>query len=265
MSQLIPYSQRSIGTKTVETVDARDLYAFLEIVKDYTSWVKAQIRRAQLIENEDFVLFTQKGESNGARGGNRPTSEYFLTFDAAKHVSMMSGSKKGREAREYFIACEKALQTQPESEGSILVRMAIAYERQEAMQRQLTQDMLTLQAQTIANQTKTLEALMQATRAETKADLALEDAHYMTLEDCIVKNGLLRQFPVSQWASYTTWLKQYCLQYALEIRKNPVVGKLWPDENAYPIPALAALIRHEQRKPRQLAMVPRAAGGRTHD
>ena len=260
MSELIPYLQRSIGSKAVETVDARDLHAFLEIGKDYTNWIKSQIRRAQLIENEDFVLFAQKGVK-----GNRPTKEYFLTFDAAKHISMISGSAKGREAREYFIACEKALQAQPESEGSILVRMAIAYERQEAMQRQLTQDMLTLQAQTITNQAKTLEALMQATRAETKADLALEDAHYMTLEDCIVKNGLLRQFPVGQWAGYTTWLKQYCLQYALEIRKNPVVGKLWPDENAYPIPALAALIRHEQRKPRQLAMVPRAAGGRTHD
>ncbi len=117
----------------------------------------------------------------------------------------------------------------------------------------------------IAQQAQTIEALMQATRAETKADLALEDAHYMTLEDCIVKNGLLRQFPVSQWSSYTTWLKQYCLQYVLEIRKNPVVGKLWPDENAYPIPALAALIRYEQRKPRQLAMVSRATGGSTHD
>ena len=117
----------------------------------------------------------------------------------------------------------------------------------------------------IAQQAQTIEALMQATRAETKADLALEDAHYMTLEDCIVKNGLLRQFPVSQWSSYTAWLKQYCLQYVLEIRKNPVVGKLWTDENAYPIPALAALIRYEQRKPRQLAMVSRAAGGQTHD
>ncbi len=62
MSQLIPYLQRSIGSKTIETVDARDLHAFLEISKDYTSWVKAQIRRAQLIENEDFVLFTQKGD-----------------------------------------------------------------------------------------------------------------------------------------------------------------------------------------------------------
>lgn len=42
--------------------------------------------------------------------GGRPAKEYYLSLDMAKHVAMVERNQKGREAREYFIACEKALQ-----------------------------------------------------------------------------------------------------------------------------------------------------------
>lgn len=235
MSQLIPYLQRSIGSKTIETVDARDLHAFLEIGKDYTSWIKAQIRRAQLIENEDFIWFTQKGESNGVRGGDRRSKECFLTFDAAKHVSMMSGSAKGREAREYFIACEKALQAQPESEGSVLVRLAIAYERQEALQRQMTQDMLALQAQTIATQAKTIEAHELATRA-------LEAQLWMTLRQYRYVNNLQRQLSDADLKAFATYLSGYCLENGIPVAAEPVADRVWGKENKYHVPTIAELL-----------------------
>ena len=67
---------------------------------------KEQIERCDLIEYQDFEVFTQKGEN---LQGGRPTSEYALSLDAAKEISMMSQCEKGKQARRYFIECEKKL------------------------------------------------------------------------------------------------------------------------------------------------------------
>lgn len=104
MNEVIKINQSFINQETVQTVNARELYDFLEVTKDYTSWIKDQIVRARLVENRDFIVFTQKGVNPS---GGRPTSEYHLTLEAGKHVSMMSNTDKGFEVRDYFIACEK--------------------------------------------------------------------------------------------------------------------------------------------------------------
>jgi anti-repressor protein len=93
-----------IGADQVQTVNARDLHAFLEIGKDFSTWMKAQIERARLQQGRDFEVFTQKGEN---LSGGRPATEYCLTLDAGKHIAMMSGTDKGFEVREYFIQCER--------------------------------------------------------------------------------------------------------------------------------------------------------------
>ena len=61
--------------------------------------MKAQIEPARLVENRDYVCFTQKGESNG-RGGDRRSIQYYLTIDAGKHIEMMSGIDKRFEVRD---------------------------------------------------------------------------------------------------------------------------------------------------------------------
>ena len=38
-----------------------------------------------------------------------PLIEYALTVDIAKELSMLSKTEKGKEARKYFIKCEKKL------------------------------------------------------------------------------------------------------------------------------------------------------------
>lgn len=53
-------------------VNARELHAFLEVGKDFSSWIKKQIERCDLVEYQDFEVFTQKG---GNLQGGRPTSE----------------------------------------------------------------------------------------------------------------------------------------------------------------------------------------------
>lgn len=98
--QLIQVNCSTIGTEVKQTVNARDLHLFLEVGKDFSSWVKVQIERARLVEDRDFIKLTQKGE-------RQISVDYHLTLEAGKHVSMMSNTDKGFEVRDYFIECEK--------------------------------------------------------------------------------------------------------------------------------------------------------------
>jgi len=104
MSVGIPIAQREIVGELTQTFNGRDLHADLEVGKDYNSWAKGQIKRAHLLENKDYVVFTQKGENPG---GGRPSVEYHFTIEAGKHIAMMSGTARGSEVREYFLACER--------------------------------------------------------------------------------------------------------------------------------------------------------------
>lgn len=97
-------------------------------------------------------------------------------------------------------------------------------------------------------------AELRATRAETKADMALADAHRMTIEEFVCANGLLRQFPETTWAAGAKWLGRFCGEWGLEIHKVPVPAKSWERENAYPIQALMAWQRHATRLRTQSAL-----------
>jgi hypothetical protein len=54
----------------------------------------------------DYIVFTQMGENPS---GGRPRQEYIISIDMAKELSMVEKTTKGREARKYFIECERRL------------------------------------------------------------------------------------------------------------------------------------------------------------
>lgn len=89
-------------------VSARELHAFLESKQEFANWIKSRIEKYGLVENQDYEVFDSfiKNPSGG-----RPLIEYALTVDAAKELSMVEGNERGKQARHYFIECEKALQT----------------------------------------------------------------------------------------------------------------------------------------------------------
>ena len=103
----IALTQSSIGGNAVQTVSARTLHASLEVAKDFSSWIKAQIKRADLIENTDYVKVAQKGELSAT---GQTSLEYHLTIEAGKNIAMLSGTVKGKEVRAYFIECERRVQ-----------------------------------------------------------------------------------------------------------------------------------------------------------
>ena len=175
---------------------------------------------------------------------------------------MMCGTTKGDEIRAYFLAREQqaiAFERQPPQvknpANQLIIDAVVRIDTLEQEQHQQRDMILAQQQALIASQTKAIEALEHAVHAEKTAELALEDAHRMTIEEFILKNGLFRQFPPSIWPSIAAWLKPFCRTYNLKIEKTPTPGKHWPDELSYPIRALAAWLEYETHKPRQIHLV----------
>lgn len=102
MEELIKITE-SNGKKAV---NARDLHEFLESKQDFSTWIKNRIDKYDLVENTDYVLLHNSVEQIS---GTKHRIDYVLTIDAAKELSMVEGNDKGKQARRYFIECEKTL------------------------------------------------------------------------------------------------------------------------------------------------------------
>jgi phage anti-repressor protein len=119
MHEIIPLQQQPLDGAAVSTVNARDLHAFLEVRRDFNTWIKQRIAKYGFVENQDYVCFddlrspgfgttSQEGvfpKSGENPLGGRPSKEYHLALDMAKELSMVQNNERGRQARQYFIAC----------------------------------------------------------------------------------------------------------------------------------------------------------------
>lgn len=103
-SGLVPVYVNEAGERLV---DARELYAFLEVGKDFSNWIKDRIKKYGFVENVDYITFAKNGET--ATGGYR-SQEYILKMDVAKEIAMVQNNDKGREVRQYFISIERRFQ-----------------------------------------------------------------------------------------------------------------------------------------------------------
>ncbi|WP_156851733.1 antA/AntB antirepressor family protein [Bartonella refiksaydamii] len=108
MNTLIEISEQIIDQETVQTVNARELHTFLKIGKRFATWITNRINQYEFEEGKDFILTLPK---IGKRK-NVISKEYHLTLDMAKELSMVERNEKGRQARRYFIECEKKLRNQ---------------------------------------------------------------------------------------------------------------------------------------------------------
>lgn len=127
MNALIPI--RHSGSKPA--VNARDLHAFLEIGKDFSTWIKSRIEDFGFVENQDFAIFPETGENPG-----RPRIEYALSLDMAKELSMLERNGKGRQARQYFIECERQANSAPPVPQTLPGALRLAAELAERTQEQ---------------------------------------------------------------------------------------------------------------------------------
>ena len=105
MNELISVTKNENGELLV---NARDLHEFLEIKTEFRKWMPRMLEYG-FEENVDFVKVSQKclSSSTGQKQVN-----YALKLDMAKEIAMIQRSEKGKQARLYFIECEKQLKEQ---------------------------------------------------------------------------------------------------------------------------------------------------------
>ncbi|AWV53633.1 antA/AntB antirepressor family protein [Shigella flexneri] len=109
-SQLIPVFNGTISNETTLLVNARDLHEFLEVRRDFSTWIKNRITEYGFAVDVDYILVHQNRGIKG-RGGDRRSKDYHLTLDTAKETAMVERNEKGRQIRRYFIECEKKLRS----------------------------------------------------------------------------------------------------------------------------------------------------------
>jgi anti-repressor protein len=102
-----------VGAGLVQTTNGRDLHRFLQVGRDFSTWMSERLTRYGFVENVDYVRGEDLSSPNPGiskgRGGARPQrlAEYHLTLDTAKEIAMVENNEQGRAARRYFIECER--------------------------------------------------------------------------------------------------------------------------------------------------------------
>ena len=91
-----------------QLVSGRELHEFLEIKTRYNDWFKRMVEYG-FDEGSDFLLVTQKRETNNFKNPVTTVIDHAISIDMAKEISMIQRTEKGKIARQYFINCEKKL------------------------------------------------------------------------------------------------------------------------------------------------------------
>lgn len=98
MNELIPIQEQSEGKQAVL---GRDLHEFLEVKDRYNDWFPRMVAYG-FNAGQDFTEFSVK-----PNGAGRPRQDHIITLDMAKEISMIQRTEKGKQARQYFIECER--------------------------------------------------------------------------------------------------------------------------------------------------------------
>lgn len=89
-----------------QLVSARELHEFLEIRTPFPKWIVRMLEYG-FVENQDYLV-TDIFVHN-SKGGKQTQIDYAITIDMGKELSMIQRTDKGKQARQYFIQCEKKL------------------------------------------------------------------------------------------------------------------------------------------------------------
>lgn len=102
MQELIRVTTNDQGE---QVVSARDLHEYLEVKDHFTQWADRMFEYG-FTQGVDYQAINQIVKHlNGVGSSNK--TDYVLTLDCAKEISMIQRTEKGKQARQYFIECEK--------------------------------------------------------------------------------------------------------------------------------------------------------------
>ena len=99
-------------------INAREVHRLLKVGRMYQHWIKARIKQAGFIENQDFVIVENLSLPILASANNEQSSpmarpqkliDYIVSLDMAKHLCLMEKNEIGRAVRQHFIEAESQL------------------------------------------------------------------------------------------------------------------------------------------------------------
>ncbi|EAI8665095.1 phage antirepressor Ant [Campylobacter coli] len=109
---------------------ARDLHFFIDAKRQFANWINERIENYDFIEKQDYII-----ELVYTKG--RPRKEYYITLDMAKELCMVENNEKGRQARRYFIECEKRLKNlEQEKMQKLAFHQSLGYKSQLKQQKE---------------------------------------------------------------------------------------------------------------------------------
>lgn len=101
--ELIKISKNDRG---IETVDARDLWRYIESKQEFSNWIRTRIREYGFEKDNDYIVFDEIIKNSN---GGRPQVKYCISIDTAKQLAMVERNEKGRKIRQWFIDRENKL------------------------------------------------------------------------------------------------------------------------------------------------------------
>lgn len=210
---LIPIQARQIDGDAIQTVNARDLHEFLEVGSAFKDWIARRISDYGFEDGKDFCSFLSESS------GGRPAKEYALSLSMAKELAMVERNDKGRQARQYFIECERRANATPIDPAS-LTRMDLIKLAMEA-----ESERLALEHQ-VAEQAPKVAALERI--AEAEGSLCLRDAaKALQVRPIALRNLLLAQRWIYGRPGHSGWLAyQDRIQQGLLTHKVTTLARL---------------------------------------
>lgn len=133
-TNLVPLQDTEFNGEVVKTVNARELWEYLEIKSRFNDWIKSKLEDKLLgfVYGNDYITST-RNLVNGIQA-----NEYHVTIEVAKELCMLERKEKGAEARKYFIECEKQLkQITPSYQIQDPIERAKAWIKEQEEKRQL--------------------------------------------------------------------------------------------------------------------------------
>ncbi|HEF1966106.1 TPA: antA/AntB antirepressor family protein [Campylobacter jejuni] len=106
------------------------MYKIINSEQEFANWIKNRISHYSFIENQDYII-----ELVYTKG--RPRKEYYVTLGIAKELCMVENNEKGRQARRYFIECEKRLKNlEQEKMQKLAFHQSLGYKSQLKQQKE---------------------------------------------------------------------------------------------------------------------------------
>src|SRR5690625_3688795 len=134
-NEFVPVYETDKGNKVVI---ARELHESLFVSTRFNDWIQRNLLTVGFIEGTDFYSFLSKT-------GGRPSQDYILTLDTAKHIAMIQRTEIGMKIRQKFIDLEKVVQKhQPKSQAEMMLMYAEQFVKQEKEIKQIRQENQTL-------------------------------------------------------------------------------------------------------------------------